>query len=86
MASILAAYVENKHVDAAVEMYNNIQKKYPAFFVDTFKVLDFCTLLIENERKKGENFLVRTGVFFYFFIFYSISHLTDVADKSQKLN
>lgn len=55
MASVLAAHVENKHIDAAVQMFLSIEKKYPDFSVDHFKVIDLCTLLIENGRTEGEN-------------------------------
>ncbi|KAG7174049.1 Leucine-rich PPR motif-containing protein-like 1 [Homarus americanus] len=52
MASILMAYVTNKNVEAAMNLYSTIQVEHPSFSLDSYKVIDLCTLLVENGRSQ----------------------------------
>ncbi|XP_071537596.1 leucine-rich PPR motif-containing protein, mitochondrial-like isoform X2 [Panulirus ornatus] len=50
MSSILMAYISNKNVDVAFEMYLSIQEEHPSFTLDCYKVIDLSTLCVENGR------------------------------------
>ncbi|XP_042212566.1 leucine-rich PPR motif-containing protein, mitochondrial-like isoform X2 [Homarus americanus] len=52
MARILVAYIRNKNVDAAINMYTSIQVAHPSYTLDCNKVLDLCTLLVEKGRRQ----------------------------------
>ncbi|XP_045597238.2 leucine-rich PPR motif-containing protein, mitochondrial isoform X3 [Procambarus clarkii] len=50
VTSIIMAYIRNKNIDAAVNMYSTLQVDYPSYTLDHCKILDLGTLLIENGR------------------------------------
>nr|XP_045597235.1 leucine-rich PPR motif-containing protein, mitochondrial-like isoform X1 [Procambarus clarkii] len=52
MASILMAYVNNGNANAALDIYASLQEEHPSFSLDSFKVIDLCTLLIQDGRSE----------------------------------
>lgn len=50
LASILDLMIRTKNLTEAEATFNQLQKLYPAFSVDEFKVLDLASLMIENDR------------------------------------
>lgn len=49
-SSIFYCFVKGKKCDEAIEIYNEIRNTNPEFVLDDFKILDFCTLLVHNNR------------------------------------
>lgn len=50
LAGILMAYVNNSNTEAAVDMFSRLNTEHPSFIVDSFKVVDLCTLLTKSGR------------------------------------
>lgn len=50
MASIVVAYIKNKNVDAALNMYSCILVEHPSVTLDYGMVINLCTLLVESGR------------------------------------
>ncbi|KAK7060105.1 hypothetical protein SK128_010259 [Halocaridina rubra] len=48
LASVFSTFVSLKNVEASLNMYHKLRKAYPSFTVDKYKIIDLCTLLIEN--------------------------------------
>nr|UHY14113.1 LRPPRC [Cherax quadricarinatus] len=52
MAGIIAAYVSCRNADAALDMLSELQVQHAGFSLDSFKIIDLCTLLIEEGRSE----------------------------------
>ncbi|XP_045114025.1 leucine-rich PPR motif-containing protein, mitochondrial-like isoform X2 [Portunus trituberculatus] len=50
LSSVLMAYINNGNAEAAMDIYSLLGTKYPSFKVDSYKVVDLCTLLIQSGR------------------------------------
>ncbi|XP_037781844.1 uncharacterized protein LOC119578179 [Penaeus monodon] len=50
MSSIMTTMTESGSADSALAVYNEMQTKYPLFNVDSYKVIDLCTLLVKKKR------------------------------------
>lgn len=50
LSGVLGAYVSQGHTQAAVDMFGRLRTEHPAFTLDSYKVVDLCTLLTQNGR------------------------------------
>ncbi|XP_047468526.1 leucine-rich PPR motif-containing protein, mitochondrial-like [Penaeus chinensis] len=50
MSSIMTTLTESGSADSALAVYKELQTKYPSFNVDSYKVIDLCTLLVKKKR------------------------------------
>lgn len=55
LSGVLMAYINNSNTEAALDMYSLLGTKHPSFKVDPYKVVDLCTLLIQNGRTTEAN-------------------------------
>lgn len=49
-SSVLHAFIKQKCLEDALTIYKDIKEIDPNFFIDDFKILDLCTLLISNNQ------------------------------------
>ncbi|KAG0702083.1 Leucine-rich PPR motif-containing protein, mitochondrial [Chionoecetes opilio] len=50
LSSVLMAYVNNGNTEAALDMLFRLATEYPNFTVDSYKIVDLCTLLTQSGR------------------------------------
>ncbi|KAG7174050.1 Leucine-rich PPR motif-containing protein-like 2 [Homarus americanus] len=62
MARILVAYIRNKNVDAAINMYTSIQVAHPSYTLDCNKVLDLSTTCDYKLTKQLLDTLLSAGL------------------------
>lgn len=47
---MLHTYLENDHLNQALEVYDEIKTKYHHFNIDDFKIVNLASLLIKNDK------------------------------------
>ncbi|XP_063883646.1 uncharacterized protein LOC135112776 isoform X5 [Scylla paramamosain] len=55
LSGVLMAYVDNNNTKAALDMYSLLGTKHPSFKVDSYKVVDLCTLLTQSCKATEAN-------------------------------
>ncbi|XP_063883636.1 leucine-rich PPR motif-containing protein, mitochondrial-like isoform X2 [Scylla paramamosain] len=55
LSGVLMAYVDNNNTKAALDMYSLLGTKHPSFKVDSYKVVDLCTLLTQSGKATEAN-------------------------------
>lgn len=54
ISSLLKAQISSKDLNAARETLTELHTLYPAFHLDHYKVIDLCTLMVEEGQGDGE--------------------------------
>lgn len=47
---MLHTYIQNGHLNQALDTYTVIKSNHPEFKVDEFKIVDLATVLVKNDR------------------------------------
>lgn len=54
ISSVLKAQISSKDLDAAKETLAELHILHPSFHLDHYKVIDLCTLMVEEGQGDGE--------------------------------
>lgn len=51
-SSIMHSYIEGGHLQQSLQLFEELKENHPDFNLDTYKIVDLATLLIQNNNVK----------------------------------